>query len=128
MTSLRGEERTEFSQAVRKAAFRRCCKPDGIPKCETCGNQLRAGGIIYEHDLADGLGGKPTFENCKVHCKNCAKEKTIKEDNPRMAKADRVLKTNFGLKAKKTKIHSRGFGKAEGQRRASTPVNKWKGY
>jgi 5-methylcytosine-specific restriction protein A len=128
MTSLRGEERTEFPQSVRKAAFRRCCKPDGVPKCETCGNPLRPGGIIYEHDLADGLGGEPTLDNCKVHCKSCAHTKTVKEDNPRMAKADRVLKASFGLKAKKTKLKSRGFAKTPPQRKASSPVDKWRGF
>src|SRR4051812_9422650 len=96
MTSLRGQDRKEFPQAVRKAAFRRCCR-DGIPYCEGCGNQLR-GTPIYEHDQPDGLGGEPTLENCKVHCKTCADVKTFTQDNPRMAKADRVLKANYGLK------------------------------
>jgi 5-methylcytosine-specific restriction endonuclease McrA len=89
---------------------------------------LRSGGIIFEHIVPDGLGGENTLENCKVHCKTCAKIKTVKEDNPRMVKADRVLKANFGLKAKKTKIKSRGFGKASGQRRASAPIDKWRGF
>lgn len=95
MTSLRGHERREFSQKVRKAAFVRCCR-DGIPYCEGCNNQLR-GTPIYEHVQADGLGGEPTIENCKVHCKVCADRKTFTEDNPRMSKADRVLKKYYGL-------------------------------
>jgi hypothetical protein len=99
MTSLRGLERTEFPLSVRKLAFKRCCK-DGEPYCEGCGNKLRSGGIIYEHVIPDGLGGEPTLENCKVHCRVCADRKTFTEDNPRMAKADRVLKKNFGLKPK----------------------------
>lgn len=97
--NLRGQERTEFPQSVRKAAFRRCCR-NGMPHCETCGIELRSGNIIYEHVDPDGLGGEPTIENCKVHCRNCAKTKTVTEDNPRMAKADRVLKKAFGLKAR----------------------------
>lgn len=98
MTSLRGQDRKEFPQSVRKAAFRRCCR-DGLPYCEGCGNLLR-GTLIYEHVQPDGLGGEPTLENCKVHCKTCADVKTFTEDNPRMQKADRVLKKNFGLKPK----------------------------
>lgn len=136
--SLRGEKRTEFPQSVRKKAFARCCqrcdvegvenKP-GIPQCEGCGNELRAGGIIYEHVQADGLGGEPTLENCKVHCTVCADVKTYTEDNPRMAKADRALKKSFGLMpTKRQKINSGGFAKAEGQRRASGAVNKWRGF
>lgn len=98
MTSLRGQDRKEFPQSVRKAAFRRCCR-GGLPYCEGCGNLLR-GTPIYEHDQPDGLGGEPTLENCKVHCKTCADVKTFTLDNPRMVKADRVLKASFGLKAK----------------------------
>jgi hypothetical protein len=123
MTSLRGHTRREFSQAIRKAAFRRCCR-DGIPYCEGCGNQVR-GTPIYEHDQADGLGGEPTAENCKVHCKNCADVKTHKDDNPRMRKADRVLKHTYGLEPVKRKIANRGFAKAEPQRTATRPIAKW---
>ena len=136
--SLRGEKRTEFPQSVRKKAFARCCQNapkgviniPGVPQCESCGIQISARtGIIYEHDQADGLGGEPTLENCKVHCQNCADVKTHSEDNPRMRKADRVLKKNFGLQpARRQQIHSRGFAKVEGQRRASSPVNKWRGF
>jgi hypothetical protein len=124
MTSLRGKERQEFPQKVRKAAFARCCKPDGIPKCEGCGNQLR-GTPIYEHITPDGLGGEPTLDNCKVHCKTCADVKTFTEDNPRMQKADRVLKHTYGLERSKQKMRSRGFAKANPQRTASRPINKW---
>lgn len=100
MSNLRGLYRTEFPSSVRKKAFVRCCR-DGVPYCETCGNMLRGGDIIYEHIKPDGLGGENDLENCKVHCKNCAKVKTIKDDNPRMAKADRQLKASYGLKKKK---------------------------
>jgi hypothetical protein len=102
MTSLRGHNRREFPLSVKKAAFRRCCR-DGIPHCESCTLPIR-GTPIYEHDDPDGLGGEPTIENCKVHCKTCADIKTETEDNPRMAKADRVLKKNYGLTKKKRPI------------------------
>lgn len=136
MTSLRGEERTEFPLKVKKAAFRRCCNqaPEGIenipatPQCEGCGNELRSGGVFYEHMDPDGLGGEPTLENCQVRCGNC-KVKKDKTDNKIMATADRKLKAAFGLKpAKRSKLQSRGFAKATGQRRASTPIKKWKGF
>lgn len=122
MTSLRGHDRREFPLSVKKAAFRRCCK-DGKPHCETCGNEIR-GVTIYEHVVADGLGGEPTLENCKVHCKTCADKKTIEEDNPTMQKADRVLKKTYGLTRKRQKIKSRGFGKAPAQRTASRPIER----
>jgi hypothetical protein len=131
--SLRGEKRTEFPQSVRKKAFARCCingTIPGVPQCETCGIQISPRtGIIYEHDQADGLGGEPTLENCKVHCSNCADVKTHTEDNPRMRKADRVLKKNFGLERdRRPKLQSRGFQQAAPQRTASRPTTKFRGF
>ena len=131
--SLRGEKRTEFPQSVRKKAFARCCingTIPGVPQCETCGIQISPRtGIIYEHDQADGLGGEPTLENCKVHCSNCADVKTHTEDNPRMRKADRVLKKNFGLERdRRSKLQSRGFQQAAPQRTASRPTTKFRGF
>jgi len=126
--SLRGDQRQEFPQSVRKKAFARCClngTMPGVPQCETCGCHLNARtGTIYEHVIPDGLGGEPTLENCKVHCRNCADVKTFTQDNPRMQKADRVLKKNFGLEAKKQKIASRGFEKRPPQRTASRPLER----
>lgn len=102
--NLRGQQRREFPQAVRKLAFKRCCKNGtmpGIPQCENCGNVLRSGNIEYEHLQADGLAGEPTLENCGVWCAvPCASKKTRTQDIPRMAKADRVLKASYGLKTK----------------------------
>lgn len=125
--NLRGQQRREFPQSVRKLAFARCCRQGslpGVPQCESCGNMLRSGGIIYEHVQADGLGGDPILENCKVHCTVCADAKTFTEDNPRMQKADRVLKRTYGLEAAKRKIQSRGFPETKPQRTASRPVER----
>lgn len=120
--NLRGIKRREFPLPVRKLAFRRCCR-DGIPYCEGCGNQIR-GTPIYEHVIPDGLGGEPILENCKVHCRVCADIKTFTEDNPRMAKADRVLKKTFGLQPMRKKIQSVGFRKSPPQRTASRPIER----
>lgn len=118
--NLRGLDRTEFPQSVRKAAFRRCCK-NGKPYCEGCGDEIR-GVTIYEHVAPDGLGGEPTLDNCKVHCKTCADVKTHTEDNPRMAKADRVLKHTYGLEPSKQKIQSPRFPQRKPQNTASRPI------
>lgn len=123
MASPRGHERREFPLKVRKLAFARCCKPDGIPKCENCGKQLRSGHIQYEHLHPDGLQGEPTLENCGVWCTPCSKAKD-KTDNAIMAKADRVLRKNYGLRPARTKIKSRGFAPAAPQRSASRPLEK----
>lgn len=122
--SLRGGERREFSQKVRKAAFARCCR-DGVPYCEGCDLELVSGNIIYEHVTPDGLGGDPTLENCKVFClKICATKKTVEEDNPRMAKADRVAKKAYGLEPRRKKIQSAPFRKPDPQRSASRPIER----
>jgi len=125
--SLRGEKRTEFPQAIRKAAFARSCKPDGIPKCEApgCGKVIRAGHLIFEHVQPDGLGGEPTLENCKCYCDVCATRKTFDEDNPRMAKADRVLKATFGMKRKSRPIPG---SKASGFKRKMSGVVVRRGF
>ena len=124
--NLRGQTRREFPQKVRKQAFVRCCKNGtlpGIPQCENCGNQLRAGNIEYEHLDPDGLGGEPTLENCGVWCAvPCSSKKTHTEDNPRMAKADSVLKKTYGLQPARQKIQSAGFQRAKPQRTASRPI------
>lgn len=122
MSSLRGLKRTEFPLSVRKKAFARCCR-DGIPHCESCELLIR-GTPIFEHDQADGLGGEPTLENCKVHCRICADIKTVTEDNPRMAKADRVMKKHHGLRSSRKPIQARGFEKREPQRTASRPIER----
>lgn len=136
--NLRGGKRREFSQKVRKATFARACLQccvDGVenipgrPQCENCGKEVRSGGFIYEHVDPDGLGGEPTADNCKLHCTSCADTKTTEEDNPRMRKADAVLKSTYGLRpARRQTIKSAGFPKAPPQRRASSPVNKWWGF
>lgn len=101
--NLRGFQRTEFPRRVKAEAFRRCCDANGVPHCESCGIELTAGNTVYEHVQPDGLGGEPTAENCKVFCrKACATRKTVSEDNPRMQKADRQLKANYGIRSRST--------------------------
>jgi 5-methylcytosine-specific restriction endonuclease McrA len=134
MASLRGHERREFPQSVRKAAFARSCKQcpvegvaniPGVPQCESCGIELRSGNIEYEHIVPDGLGGEPTLENCGVWCRSsCSKSKTHTEDNPRMRKADSVIRKSFGLTPRKQKINSPGFQPTEPQRSASRPIER----
>lgn len=122
--SLRGEKRQEFPQAVRKKAFARCCI-NAVPHCEKCGIELKPGNIEYEHLDADGLGGEPTLENCGVWCRSsCSKKKTFTEDNPRMAKADAVLKSTYGLRPARQTIQSAGFRKSAPQRSASRPIER----
>lgn len=86
--------RREFSKAVKATAALRA---DG--KCEGCTRKLREGDFHYDHDIADGLGGEPTLENCKVLCRSCHSVKTTKHDVPRIAKTKRNFKKSHGIKS-----------------------------
>ena len=68
----------------------------------------------FDHVTPDGLGGKPTLENCSVLCLPCHKAKTHEKDRPRMQKADNQRKADQGLKPPpRQQIKSRGFDKPE---------------
>lgn len=88
--------RTEFSAKVRKGAWERC-----QGRCEGCTAKLFPGHFQYDHTRADGLGGEPTLENCKVLCTACHYKKTHTEDRPIMQKADNIRAKHLGLKPKK---------------------------
>ena len=97
--------RREFSKEVRRAAFRRADK-----KCEnpSCG-ALFGVKFHFDHDIADGLGGDPTLENCKVLCHPCHDEKTRKHDVPLIAKTKRIQDRHNGIKKPRTMTRWRRF-------------------
>jgi 5-methylcytosine-specific restriction enzyme A len=101
MTSPRGLARQEFSAKTKAAALKRAMR-DGVPHCEKCGVKIGPGnGPIFEHLTPAGLGGDNSLGNCGCWCSLCADIKTHTEDNPRMAKADRVFKAHHGIKRRK---------------------------
>lgn len=83
--------RREFSKAVRLAAWDRCAG-----RCEGCGAKLFPGHFQFDHVIADGLGGEPTVENCRVLCSACHGEKTARVDVPAIAKAKRRQAAHIG--------------------------------
>ncbi|MBF9233959.1 HNH endonuclease [Microvirga alba] len=99
--------RKEFPKAVKVATFKRCGGPDN-PRCEECGQPLRPGRFQFDHIKADGFGGEPVSENCKVLCSgsraSCHSVKTEEEDKPRMRKADAQRDAHLGTTRKKAKI------------------------
>lgn len=98
--------RREFSRKVKLDAFQRAAG-----RCEECTAHLVPGKYQYDHVTPDGLGGKPTLENCKVVCTACHGAKTAKEDVPRMAKADRQrAKLMDGKKSKRPMPGSKASG------------------
>lgn len=111
--------RREFSKGVRAKA---AARSNGL--CEGCGVKLPVGGYHYDHDIADGLGGEPTLENCRVLCLPCHKVKTLEHDNPRMQKADRQRKAIALSIRPPSRLKGAGFPKSAPQRRASSPLTK----
>lgn len=114
--------RQEFPRAVKAKAFARAGG-----QCEGCTARLVPGKFAYDHDLPDGLGGGPTLANCKVLCDACHDAKTAGRDVPTIAKMKRQRDSHIGARTATRKLQSRGFTPAAPQRRASRPLNKWRG-
>jgi 5-methylcytosine-specific restriction endonuclease McrA len=115
--------RAEFSKKVKVQAFDRA-----KGRCEKCSAFLMPGKFHYDHRIPDAMGGEPIIENCDVLCTACHGEKTATVDAPRIAKTKRMHAKHIGAKVPSGRLQSRGFAKAEPQRRASGPVRKWTGY
>lgn len=90
--------RREFPKPVKREALRRAAG-----KCEntSCG-ALFGVKFHFDHDIADGLGGEPTLENCRVLCHACHGEKTAKHDVPLIAKVKRIQDRHNGIKKPRT--------------------------
>lgn len=111
--------RREFPKQVKRDALKRAAK-----KCEgkNCG-VLFGMKFHFDHDIADGLGGEPTLENCKVLCHTCHNEKTRKHDVPLIAKVKRISDKHNGIR-KPSQLRSAGFRKAAPQKTASRPLER----
>lgn len=103
--------RREFSATVRKARLKHA-----HGKCEECAQPLDGIFFDFDHDTPDGLGGEPTYENCRVLCTGCHKEKS-RRDKELMQKADNIKAKHQKTRAPRKKIESRGFEKAEKPRK-----------
>lgn len=114
--------RREFSRKTKAQAFQRA---NG--NCEVCTARLMPGKFRYDHILPDVLGGEPTLANCKVQCLACDAPKTA-DDIRRIRKSDRMRDRHTGALAKPSSLRGAGFPTRPAQARATTPVNKWRGY
>lgn len=74
------------------------------------------GGENRESNLAPILRGKPH------------KEKTAQDVAEKSRNYRKRAKHVGAISPTRQKIQSRGFAKAQGQRKASSPVNKWRGF
>ena len=113
--------RREFSKQVKRDALRRSA---GKCESEKCG-ALFGVKFHFDHDIADGLGGEPTLENCKVLCHVCHAEKTAKHDIPLIAKTKRISDKHNGITSGRPKMRGQGFRKSPPQSTATRPIKKW---
>jgi len=98
-------KRIEFPAKIRDKAADRAAG-----KCQRCGLPFGGKKMHFDHILPLALNGESTLANCQVLCEPCHKEKTAKEDVPRIRKADRVKRAARGIKASDgPKIQSRPF-------------------
>lgn len=96
--------------------------------CPKCSRELRAGHWECDHIIPLILGGKHAESNLQPLCTvPCHSAKTAL-DVKLKAKVARVQKRHLGIARLRQKIRSAGFRKAPPQRRASTPIAKWRGF
>lgn len=93
--------RKEFPTAVKAAAMKRCMEPNGVPKCEKCGIQIKGRYFAFDHVNPDGLTGEPILSNCQVLCsgftESCHDNKT-RQDTSDIARAKRREAKSLGIR------------------------------
>jgi len=98
-------------------------------KCAKCCQPpiLGLSALQYDHAIPIILGGENRESNVQLLCIPCHKAKT-KLDVKLKAKVARVRKRHLGISCPRQKIKSLGFAKAAPQRKASSGINKWRGF
>jgi len=118
--------RRNFTKAVIVQRIKAATR-DGVVYCDGCGLPCRKWEI--DHIKADAMhvdedkDKSATFENSRLLCIPCHKEKT-KDDVKIIAKSKRVEAKHLGVKASKQKIASRGFQKKERKEKIPLPPRR----
>ena len=112
--------RRNFTKAIIVARIKASTR-DGVVYCDLCGLPCRKWEI--DHIRADGLLGEPTFDNSRLLCVPCHKDKTA-SDVKAISKAKRVEAKHIGAVLPKAKIKSRGFQKKERKEKISLPPRR----
>lgn len=98
-------------------------------RCQCGCNRLIRPGEAWECEDTIALinGGERRESNLKPWLKGHQKEKTA-ADVAEKSRVYRKAAKHYGITAKRAKIKSRGFEKAAPQRKASAPIEKWRGF
>lgn len=123
MTDVSTTPRKRFSPRKRLQIWEASC---GI--CVICGGKIDGARErwIVEHILALELGGTNDDDNLGPAHECCRREKD-KDDHHRAAQAKRAKQRHLGIRKPST-LKSRGFRKADPQRSATRPLEKWRGF
>jgi HNH endonuclease len=114
-------KRNEFSEATIRDRLEHCgwqCEHK-LEDGKRCCAPVQKGRFVADHHLPDRMGGKNTFENCRILCIQCNAIKTA-IDQGKIGHQRRVEKKD--LRAKQAtdigpKIKSRGFDKSVREKR-----------
>ena len=68
--------------------------------CRVCGLPIKPGQEDYDHINPDALGGRNDAANCALVHRDCHREKTAKQDIPRIAKSRRIRNREAGIRRK----------------------------
>ena len=122
--------RHEFSQKVKREAVKRAAgrceavgEVYGLAPGQRCNADLGRGFEIDHYPIPATDEGSDVLSNAVCCCIACHRAKTSAYDVPMQAKAKRVSDKHLGIERK-----GRGFSNAHPQRRATSPVNKWRGW
>lgn len=90
--------RSEFTKAVRLAAFERANGHCENPKC---GARLYVGKYEYHHDRECAFSGNSGLDNCVVLCVGCHRAITSRQATV-IAKTSRIRNRHIGIKKPRT--------------------------
>lgn len=122
--------RREFTRAQKAQMLKRASDASGQIWCEGCGLNITGKAVEFDHTIPEAMvidktkaltieDGKALGRDC---CHRAPGGKTA-QDQADIAKAKRREAKHAGIRPP-SQIKSRGFGKAEPQRRASSPLSK----
>jgi hypothetical protein len=119
--------KTSDSAVPPRVRLRIFLRYDGRCQCG-CNRPIRPGEAWEcEDTIALINGGERRESNLKPWLKGHQKDKTA-ADIAEKSRVYRKAAKHRGITTKRAKIQSRGFAKAAPQRKASAPIEKWRGF